>query len=522
MTAFTDAGLRRFLMFVALSLVTRLSLVDLTFIDLDESAHILGAWTLLDGQVPYRDFVDNKPPLVYVYYALAQLLLPRGMAAVRWVTTLLVLPMTAYAASAWFRHDRRGLVAGALYLIYGAAFLGHDMLAANCELLGLLPAAWALVLLTRPDGARPLLAGVLLGAATLFKPQFGLWVPAVGWALLGLARPDRAGRWARVATFLAGGAAALVVCYLCFAAAGAGDDFLYWLWRHNLGYAANPISAGDAIWRAVTRVGPFLLTTGWLWWAAWRSRPLLDQTDPYRTRLLGALLIASVPAMFVGFRFFPHYFIQLYLPLALASAPWLAELLRRPWRPAARWFVAHTAVALIGFAVANTILYRILDPSPYEEVDPIYEQVGRELATDVCAGPDRSGKPATLFVWGYAPPFYYHARRFAGIRPASRFVIPQASLSGFVPGNPASFSGQHDGRGHIRPEHRDLLMADLERNQVTYILDTAPAAIHYWQHYPVRSFPRLQAYLDQRFVRVGSVRGVDIYRRRDCLVERNS
>ena len=46
-----------------------------------------------------------------------------------------------------------------------------------------------------------------------------------------------------------------------------------------------------------------------------------------------------------------------------------------------------------------------------------------------------------MFVWGYAPPFYYYARQHGDIRPASRFIIPQASLSGFVPGNPDSFAG---------------------------------------------------------------------------------
>ena len=42
----------------------------------------MGSWVLLDGGRLYTDFVDNKPPLLYAYYALAQLLLGRGLFAV--------------------------------------------------------------------------------------------------------------------------------------------------------------------------------------------------------------------------------------------------------------------------------------------------------------------------------------------------------------------------------------------------------------------------------------------------------
>ena len=34
----------------------------------------MGSWELLRGRLLYTDFADHKPPLLYVYYALAQLL----------------------------------------------------------------------------------------------------------------------------------------------------------------------------------------------------------------------------------------------------------------------------------------------------------------------------------------------------------------------------------------------------------------------------------------------------------------
>src|SRR5512143_159983 len=101
---------------------------------------MLGAQALLRGGTPYLDVADNRPPLVYVWYALGQALLA-GLSGVRLLTAALVLPLTAFAASAFYRHDGRGAIAGLLYLVYGAAFLAHDMHSASPEVLMNLPVA---------------------------------------------------------------------------------------------------------------------------------------------------------------------------------------------------------------------------------------------------------------------------------------------------------------------------------------------------------------------------------------------
>src|SRR3990170_8712352 len=83
----------------------------------DEGVYATIAQGLLDGQVPYRDLFDNKPPLVYLWYALSFLLFGESVVAPRIVaavflsfTTLslfsqvrMVFPRgVAYAAAALF------------------------------------------------------------------------------------------------------------------------------------------------------------------------------------------------------------------------------------------------------------------------------------------------------------------------------------------------------------------------------------------------------------------------------------
>jgi hypothetical protein len=173
---------QRLLLFVVLSLATRWLSLVIDVIDLDESAHIVGSWEMMRGRLLYAQFVDNKPPLLYEYYALAQVLSGRGLFAVHLLTVLVTVPLTAYAVSAFFGHRREGLVAGVVFLLYSAAFIGHDMLSANTEILMLLPATWAVALLRDERDAtipwRVAGAGALIAVACLFRYQAATWALA--------------------------------------------------------------------------------------------------------------------------------------------------------------------------------------------------------------------------------------------------------------------------------------------------------------------------------------------------------
>ncbi len=498
-------GGARLAVFVALALLTRAPFLTVPFLDLDEAAALVGSWTLLDGGTLYVDFVDNRPPLLYDLYALSQLLLGRGMLAVRLLTAVVALPLTALAASGFFGHDRRGLVAGILYLVYGAAFLAHDMHAISAEVLMLLPLGWAVALLPgEAEARRPgrvLIAGLLVGVAILVRQHAASWLPALS-LVVAIAPGSTGRRLGRIVLLLVGATAPLAGCLAFFSARGAADELVYWTVTHNLGYAANPIPAAEALERAASYLLPFLLVTAPLWWAGCRSWPLYESR--HQRVLLTSLLVLSLPLAFVGFRFFPHYFIPLYLPLALAAAPSVAAA-RRPLSRPARAFLGWTVVSLVGFTAANLALYR----GPvrvYEETSPLYGRVASRLREDSCF------ERGALFVWGYAPQLYAEA----GLPRASRFVVPQASLTGYVPGNRASRSGEIDTSALVREEHWDLLMTDLERSRPAFVLDTAPAGLYGWDRYPLTHFHRLDRFVRSDYRAVADVGGVWIWRRRGC------
>lgn len=489
-----------------MALVTRGAFLSVPILDLDEASYLAAAWEMLRGGTLYRDVADHHPPLGYAYYALAQAF-GHGMAPVRLLAVLAVVPLTAYAASAFYGHDRRGLLAGLAYLVYGASYLAHDMHAVNCELLLLLPATVAAAALAREDGAprtaTALAAGLLLGVAVLVKYQAVLWLPAFAFALV-RSTPSALSAAAPLGALGAGVAAPLLAAYGWFDARGAGPEFLYWNLTHNFAYAANPLPPAEIVDRAASALVPWLLVVSPLLWSGWRSLREATPRERPRVQVAAALALATVPAVFLGLRFYPHYFVQLYVPLALLAAPDLARRLERHTAGDRRLLAAPLALWVLATGV-NAALY--FGPRPvHEETRPVFRRVAERLRSDPCF------EGGSLFVWGYAPIFYTET----GLRLGSRFVFPESTLVGYVPGNRAS-TGEGAGTGHlVSAAHWDWLMDDLSRKRPTFVLDTAPSGLHRWNRYPLHAYPRLARFVREGYRRIDTVDRVDVYRSLDC------
>jgi 4-amino-4-deoxy-L-arabinose transferase-like glycosyltransferase len=499
-------GLALFLLFVATSLASRGFLIGVDILDVDEAMHIVGSWELMRGKHLYVGFVDNKPPLLYLYYAFAQFLFGRGMFAVHLLSVLVTIPLTALGVSAFFGHDKRGALAGMAFLVFGAAYLAHDMHSVNCEMLMLLPATWAVTVLADEARSRRLdwlfSSGALLGVAALFKQQAFAWFPALGLAAV-LANKQAPRTLPLVLTTLVAGLALpLVLTWAIFFALGDAQAFLYWTVVYNFGYAQQPMEWGEIFHRIAKYFLPFLAATVGLWVLALRSRSRLPR---YQWIFAASVLVCTFPIVFIGFRMYPHYFVPLYTPLAIGAGPVLAAM----WKsPASRWTKLTFAYALalwFCFSVANGILYLSGHEFPWEEHNPAYRKVAEVLHADVCH------EGASMFSWGPGAMFVYPA----DLSMASRFVGPPSSICGYVPGNWAIRSGRVKAMDVLVPEHWNVLMGDLERSQATYIIDGSHT-FRNWKAFPVENFPRMWNYLQSHYDILSTVGTVRIFRRRGC------
>lgn len=497
------------------SLATRLPFLRYPFLNVDEAVHLVGSWELLRGGRLYVDFADNKPPLVHVFYAVAQILFGDGILAVRLLAALALTPLTALGASAFFGHGRRGQAAALAFIVASAALLASDAHAVHCEHVLLLPLAWSMVVLRSPRSMRqagPLFsAGVLLGLATLAKQPAAacLLVPMAG--VLQAARPARPG--ARVLEYasrvrralplwgalLVGFALPLLATAALFQREGTLGSAVFWIWRFNLGHIANPMPPADMLVRVATMGGLVAPAAGALLAAAWWGRR--RRSSGHRRRLPWLLAIATFFPALLGFRLFGHYFLPFLFALSLAAAPFLGA--RRQARLRGP-LVAFGAFAAVVFTVVGRVVY---DPArPVADASrPEYERIGEAVRNDPsCGGP--------LFVWGYAPAVY----AYAAMRPASRFVVPIDTLTGYLAGNDAAAQGRVDTSARIVGAHWDQLMADLEANRPAHFVDTAPADLNRWGRFTLSRFPRLLDLVTRDYHVHAVVDGAVIYRRNEC------
>src|SRR5439155_25380066 len=128
---------------------------------------------LLAGGWPYLAFVDNKPPLLYVVYAVMAWLGRGSLVGVHALTCVWVFATALATGAAARRLGGSAFVAALLYAALSPSYLIWDGLATNGEVLAnlfLAVGAWTLL------ADRPVVAGIAAAVAALTYPQAGVFL----------------------------------------------------------------------------------------------------------------------------------------------------------------------------------------------------------------------------------------------------------------------------------------------------------------------------------------------------------
>ena len=448
-------------------------------LNIDEADFVVEAASLLDGGRPYVDFVEKKPPLIYLMYAGAMSLVGRyNLPGVR-VLLMGYVFATALVLGALARRlygERAALIAAPAYALAVSAGLPMDFHAVNAETLFLLP----LLIGTRltlsakaggqPPGVRRLvLAGTCLGLASLVKQQAGIQLAIMAVCLVvdrdaADGRPRLADRLRAVCALTAGFVGIWLVALVALAAAGALREFYYWTIEVNRYYIANGNNLHEGLERArraarmMTSFGPALWLTGGLG-LAWQ----LARVPSSRRRMVPLWFLASLVPVVLGGRFFPHYFLQVYPPLVLAAAALSAAL----WDRAVGHRMARTCAALALAALA--VVPAAVKMSRYHDPEmlsfPHAPSSARALALHVR---EHTAPDARIVVWGYGSAIYYLSQR----QPATRFPYVTYQV-GAVEGTPAWWNPFHPSRPLEIPRAWELFFEDFDRHPPDLFIDTA-------------------------------------------------
>lgn len=381
----------------------------------DEGEYAAAARAWSEGGLPYRDAFSQKPPVAFLFYRAAaavsdEPLAPRGAAALAALAALALL--ASCAPRDWTTEGR--LAAPAAFAALAALPVGDYSFPANTETFVNLFACAAAAALLR--GA-PIAAGLAAGLALTSK-QTALWTLAgfgafAAWGARGLdAR--------RAARFAAGAAAAPLAWAAYFAARGAFGDYWDSAWAGNARYAAALLMTGalggQLAWFART-LAPRLLAFAApaLAAAGWGLRGL--RAGPSRpVETLAVLWLGGAAAgTLTGLWLFPHYFLVVAPPLALAAACGVERLRDARARRAALVLLAAwpalLAPRLIFAATPRERALTLLYPNPLFETKLLGEELARRAAPD-----DR------LHVFGSEGALF----SYSGLRPATRHTLSYA------------------------------------------------------------------------------------------------
>jgi hypothetical protein len=520
-----------------LGLLLRLPVFARPLLSDDEAIYAVTADAMRRGDVLYRDVVDHKPPAIYDAYLAGYAVLgaydTRGAHALVVLAALLCAAAVARSAERLHGSLRAGIAAALLWSVFSTTMLGYDSLAANCELFLVSLQAIAFAWLVRDRRGHPIGwgewigLGTLTGASVMFKYQGATFGAVLVAAAAFEWRRGRRPLVACLGALLAAAAGTLVVPALYVLRQwrnGGLDDAIHWF-LFNFSYVAAGPTGWEAVRWSVLRVGfvgglgatlLYVLGTWGVWTTIrdwWSSRdlattrglapatpepPSLPGGGHLEPRILALVWLAtSAISLAAGGRFFGHYFHHVTPALSLLAAAPLARSwqTRRRWRPvlAAALVIPAGACLLFNTVLRAEVVART-DPEP--DYDRVVAALRRVAGVD-----DR------VFVWGNSPQIYVLSERPMGTR--FSFCNYQTGIS---PGTRTE-TGEADASVNSLPDSWDELFADLERRQPRWILDAAAAGWDGYAAFPISRYPRLEAYIRQRYVLAGRVDGVGFYER---------
>lgn len=502
--------LKAALLMLAVATLLRSASLFFPVMDIDEAHWTLIGRMILDGGVPYVDFTDHKPPLLFYLYAGWVAVTGGNLAAIHGIM-LLWITITAWFIRLATRDltgsNAAGVMGAWAYVILSSA----NVMTANSELIMNLPLALALYLAALGLKGRSVhlfSAGLCIGLAALIRLQAGVALAAVLFCLAWLRLRRGRRSWLREGALCAlGFAFPLLITAGLFAAFGYFPPFWEWNITRNLGYPP-PKNWGLLM---VQGLAAFALgAQGWAWFLSGRplgralkglwKREGDGPPDPHA--LLGAmLLLLSCLAVFMGRRFYSHYFVQLALPLAFFIGPPLARLrLRVSEGRKGKDLSAILAVALVSVLAFSAISWFRGAKGHYPGQDPKVRSVAAFLNS-------AKAPPGRILLWGDSSPIYYYSARL----PATRYYNAAPLVGNFDTNHvPDGF----DFQPYLN--HRDIMLwlDDARRNKAALVVDTSDGPIHFWHRFPMKKVAPIWDYVRRHFKLLASVPGGSIYGRK--------
>ena len=408
---------------ILITAAVRIPLLNIP-LERDEGEYAYIAWRLGHNELPYRDWVDQKPPAIFWVYR-AALALP--LEPIRAVHLAALLFAAASSCALFFlalRFMNRfwAFVAAALFTLLSADPFAQGT-AANTEVFMLLPLILSQIAFLKAadnprNGLPMLICGALTGIAIACKQ-----VAAVNWFLLIalypiFAAPEK--RWRSAFAFtiwsLGGIFAISGIIALYFWTRHGLSGLVDNVFTHNLEYIG-AMTWSDRLQFCLETIARLARTETlvWIFSGIGLIALMVVRQNKWFAFLAGWLITSMIGVSASGY-FFPHYFQQLLPPLALIAicgAQWLSGF--RPWRSS--WIPGELFGLLLVVLPLKTLWPFWFNYTPADAVRRIYPgNFFAEMPEFAARIAQVTSSEQRVFVFGAEPELLFYAQRVSTTR----------------------------------------------------------------------------------------------------------
>jgi 4-amino-4-deoxy-L-arabinose transferase-like glycosyltransferase len=501
-----------------------------SYVNIDETDYSLAARTILGGGIPYRDFLIYQPPLIYYLYALGAAFAGWSeLWAIRIITIGFVAgtSLSIYFLLQLLTNSRRAspgrapLFGALAYAVFSTTFIPQDMLAANCEILMMLPTALSALFLLQAEHFEKktlyFLSGVFIGLAVLTKYQGGIMLVAALVYLLILRR------YAITSSLLVlTGFFAPILLVLAYFYQKNALSYVYEAFAYILLYAKGPAQS-DFLYvflKFIVRSVLFCLPSLPLWIGSLYIFRLKKPALPPFVSFLTLWFILSVAPIIMGGRIYFHYYIIILPVAAVFAGMWWnlkGAVISRGWKFS---MLAWGVICVLGWEVYAVSLP--LRPPKQKETWVKTASYLKDIAKE----------GDTLFVWGLCYQLYF----FSGMDLATRFTSadyltgrsPMTAGLEYDPKTPNPPSSMRklwndfadkpgivhfDTSDNIFPKAWEYFEEDVSKGLPAYIVDTSKSNYRRYARYPANNYPFLNNLIEKNYRPLNEIDGFVIYKR---------
>ncbi|MEL7193163.1 MAG: hypothetical protein AAFO96_12050 [Bacteroidota bacterium] len=497
----------RWILFAAflLMLGLRLPTLQIGMMDPDEAINVLIGQAICEGDLPYKDIIDHRTPLVFYLYAGVFALLGSGnLVAVHlfFLSMMGGLVYFIYRIGKLIATERVGAWAALVYVVASWSYSPGQMWAAQPEWPLTFFAALGIFLWLHFQ-KRPLwaflLGGLCMGVAAMAKPP-AVWtfmvLPSAS-MLQVLAREKKLATWF-AHNFLAGlmFLVPLGIFTLYFSSKGILDVWYFYGWEYNIDYYMAVLSPERRLVNVVHLFGSFFKNKLLLlaFFLAGVSRLIYGVLKYGWKEILSPLYLILIWCFWdflgtiTGGRDFGHYIFQ-FLPAFSLCTGYTVERMYKWSRHTPSYHMLWKGATLVLISLA-LMLPMVLTARKY--MYPVLWRMANPILPVSQYIKIHTDPTDQIFVWGFIPIYYVESGR----QPASRFIFNNFQ-SGLIP---IENYDDPDVSDFVVPGAMDTLMREIQEAQPAFIIDTSPDQRSFYGYHPISRYPVLQQYVDEAYM----------------------